>query len=411
MVEIKPLPKIVPLWEDLIKIIKSSFLQSTHFKRWLVEVEFDDVWNNCLKIAENNYRGLRIIGNSDEVYSLDTLVLLLNNFYEKKDYKNLVFLVKGILKTYSACNSQAIDVDIIQKDLSVAGIGETLIQTFDELKSVGSHEYLETDDNVVEYTESRVRSLEKIYKEASSKEINSMDAIRTYHEWHSSAVVYLSNYYSNANADYVKFKNIDNSGNGYTLLNNYHELYSIYNLLMIQTNKESNARMERSNSPMVFISHSSKDKVFVEELVELLESIGFDESNLFCSSVDGYDIGLGEDIFETLKKLFREHELFVIFVHSPRYYESPVSLNEMGAAWVLKTNFYSFLTQDMQFERMKGVVNSDKVAIKVSAEDAKARLNELKDKLCAAFNLESISHTKWERKRDRFLENVNHIKQ
>ena len=223
MVEIKPLPKIVPLWEDLIKIIKSSFLQSTHFKRWLVEMEFDDVWNNCLKIAENNYSGLRIIGNSDEVYSLDTLVLLLNNFYEKKDYKNLVFLVKGILKTYSACNSQAIDVDIIQKDLSVAGIGETLIQTFDELKSVGSHEYLETDDNVVEYTESRVRSLEKIYKEASSKEINSMDAIRTYHEWHSSAVVYLSNYYSNANADYVKFKNIDNSGNGYTLLNNYHE--------------------------------------------------------------------------------------------------------------------------------------------------------------------------------------------
>lgn len=178
---------------------------------------------------------------------------------------------------------------------------------------------------------------------------------------------------------------------------------------MIQTNKESNARMKRSNSPMVFISHSSKDKAFVEELVELLESIGFDDSNLFCSSVDGYGIGLGEDIFETLKKLFREHELFVIFVHSPRYYESPVSLNEMGAAWVLKTNFYSFLTQDMQFERMKGVVNSDKVAIKVDAEDAKARLNELKDKLCAAFNLESISHTKWERKRDRFLEKVNNI--
>ena len=285
-----------------------------------------------------------------------------------------------------------------------------MIQTFEELKSVGSHEYLETDDNVVEYTESRVRSLEKIYKEASSKEINSMDAIRTYHEWHSSAVVYLSNYYSSANADYVKFKNIDNSGNGYTLLNNYHELYSIYNLLMIQTNKDSNARMERTNSPMVFISHSSKDKAFVEELVELLERIGFDESNLFCSSVDGYGIELGEDIFDTLKKLFYEHELFVIFVHSPRYYESPVSLNEMGAAWVLRTNFYSFLTQDMQFDRMKGVVNSDKVAIKVDAEDAKARLNELKDKLCTAFDLESISHTKWERKRDRFLEKVNHIK-
>ena len=252
MVEIKPLPKIVPLWEDLIEIIKSSFLISTHFKRWLVEVGFDDVWNDCLKIAENNYRGLRIIGNSDEIYSLDTLVLLLNGFYEKKDYKNLVFLVKGILKTYSACNSQAIDVDIIQKDLSVAGIGETLIQTFDELKPVGSLESLETKVKAGEYTESSVRSFEKLYKEASAKEINSMDAIQAYHEWHSSAVVYLSNYYSNANADYVKFKNIDNSGNGYTLLNNYHELYSIYNLLMVRTIKESNARMERSDNPVVF---------------------------------------------------------------------------------------------------------------------------------------------------------------
>lgn len=94
-----------------------------------------------------------------------------------------------------------------------------------------------------------------------------MDAIRTYHEWHSYAVVYLSNYYSNANADYVKFKNIDNSGNGYTLLNNYHELYSIYNLLMIQTNQESNARMERSNSPMVFISHSSKIRLLLKSLL------------------------------------------------------------------------------------------------------------------------------------------------
>ena len=167
MIEIKPLPKIVPLWEDLIKNIKSSFFLSTHFKRWLVEVGFEDVWNNCLQIAENNYRGLHIIGNSDEVFSQDTLVLILNNFYEKGDYENLVFLVKGILKASSSHHSQEIDVDVIQKDLAVAGIEETLIQTFEELKSVGSHEYLETDDNVVEYTESRVRSLEKIYKEAS----------------------------------------------------------------------------------------------------------------------------------------------------------------------------------------------------------------------------------------------------
>lgn len=73
--------------------------------------------------------------------------------------------------------------------------------------------------------------------------------------------------------------------------------------------------MEMKKSPMVFISHSSKDKAFVEALVELLESIGFDENNLFCSSVDGYGIGLGEDIFNTLKNLFwNTNDMYCLFI-------------------------------------------------------------------------------------------------
>lgn len=123
---------------------------------------------------------------------------------------------------------------------------------------------------------------------------------------------------------------------------------------------------EVKKSPMVFISHSSKDKDFVEALVVLLEDLGMDSTNVFCSSIDGYGVGLSQDIFETLRSLFNEHNLFVIFIHSPRYYKSPVSLNEMGAAWVLKTDFCSFLTSDMEFSNMSGVVNDSKISIKVS---------------------------------------------
>ena len=133
--------------------------------------------------------------------------------------------------------------------------------------------------------------------------------------------------------------------------------------------KQENINAVDEKSPMVFISHSSRDKAFVEELVSLLEDLGLDESNLFCSSVDGFGIGLGENIFETLRDLFSKHKLFVIFVHSPRYYESAVSLNEMGAAWVLKTDFVSILTRDMEFGMMKGVVGSDKISIKVDASN------------------------------------------
>lgn len=168
---------------------------------------------------------------------------------------------------------------------------------------------------------------------------------------------------------------------------------------------------ESSKSPMIFISHSSQDKEFVTDLVNLLEDIGMTADNLFCSSVPEYGVRLGKDIFDTLRQLFHDHELYMIFVHSPRYYNSTVSLNEMGAAWVLRTKCISILTADMEFNKMNGVINGDDISIKVNQEDATARLNELKDCLIDAFNLPSIEHTKWERKRDSFIKKVTALGQ
>lgn len=86
---------------------------------------------------------------------------------------------------------------------------------------------------------------------------------------------------------------------------------------------------------------------------------------------------------------------------------SPVSLNEMGAAWVLRTEFCSFLTKDMAFSMMTGVVNGSAISIKVDAKDTSARLTELKDKLSLIFHLPKIDPIKWERKRNAFLRTVN----
>ena len=162
-------------------------------------------------------------------------------------------------------------------------------------------------------------------------------------------------------------------------------------------------------TPMVFISHSSKDKAFAEALVVLLEDLGMDSSNVFCSSVDGYGVGLSQDIFETLRNLFNEHDLFVIFIHSPRYYNSAVSLNEMGAAWVLKTDFCSFLTTDMSFSDMTGVINQSKMSIKVDSSEASSQLAELKKILIQTFGLNSIDETKWDRKRKAFFDKVTNL--
>lgn len=177
----------------------------------------------------------------------------------------------------------------------------------------------------------------------------------------------------------------------------------------IPTTAEITLHQSPKKSPMVFISHSSKDIEFVEALVTLLESIGFDNKTLFCSSIPDYWIGLSKDIFVSLRQLFTNHELFVIFIQSPRYYESPVSLNEMGAAWVLQTDYCSILTKDMQKEKMCGVFDDRTIFLKVDAPQVEARMNELKNTLTKMFNLPVMSDITWERKRNTFLKAVNVI--
>lgn len=62
--------------------------------------------------------------------------------------------------------------------------------------------------------------------------------------------------------------------------------------------------------PMLFISHSSEDEAIASSLVTMLRTLGFNKRNLFCSSVPGYDIPEGEDIYDTLVALFARALLY-----------------------------------------------------------------------------------------------------
>lgn len=185
-------------------------------------------------------------------------------------------------------------------------------------------------------------------------------------------------------------------------------LKSIIESIQISGNPATDMnQIEVNKPPMVFISHSYQDKEFVEALVELLEGIGLDETTLFCSSVPGYWIGLGKNIIKEIRDLFDKRSLFVIFVQSPNFYKSAVSLNEMGAAWALKSEYCSILTPDMEYRAMTAVVNSQEIAIKVNTSEAKARLTEMKGSILSFLGKPDISPVLWERKRDKFLSTVD----
>lgn len=229
---------------------------------------------------------------------------------------------------------------------------------------------------------------------------------KAYHEWYDSAYVYFKSLdYLQNDSDYQIFVNAEKEGNCFMLENIYNTISPSYKVLMLKTENRDNIDSTETieKTPLLFISHSSKDIAFVDALVDLLEFLGLNKQTMFCSSVSGYDIKLGGRIIDNLLSIFEKHDLYVIFVQSPNYYNSPISLNEMGAAWVLKTKFCSLLTREMDFDKMKGVIDSSYISIKVDASDAASRLNQMKDDIVSMFNLNLSDVSRWEIKRNNFL--------
>ena len=144
----------------------------------------------------------------------------------------------------------------------------------------------------------------------------------------------------------------------------------------------------------LFISHSSRDIAYVSHLVKFLGSLGMNEDNMFCSSVKGYGIPLGENIYDYLKDQFQNYKLKVIFVLSDNYYKSVASLNEMGAAWVLQNDYNCILLPKFEFKDIKGAVDPRTISIKMdsSEREVKSRLNELSLSLQKDFGLRNISY-------------------
>ena len=164
----------------------------------------------------------------------------------------------------------------------------------------------------------------------------------------------------------------------------------------------------------VFITHASKDVSAVKHTVDLLELIGFDENNMFCSSIEPYGIPTGMDIYEYLQKQFREFDLHVIFVLSNNYYNSAACLNEMGAAWVLSCSKTVMLLPGFNFSDIDGAINPRKIAIQfkpgmdgTDLYNMKSRINGFIDEMAQLSNNKpNKPHTR-EEKRDGFINAMN----
>ena len=168
----------------------------------------------------------------------------------------------------------------------------------------------------------------------------------------------------------------------------------------------------QSKNYKIFISHSSDDCEYVKLIVNFLESIGLNNETLFCSSIPEYGIPLNEDIYDYLKKQFDEYNLYIIFVLSKNYYKSVACLNEMGAAWVLKNKYSTFLLPEFNFEEIRGAINPRKIGISLDSpnENINELMVQLKDTIIEDFHLPKISESHFISKLSMFTTGVSELK-
>ena len=173
----------------------------------------------------------------------------------------------------------------------------------------------------------------------------------------------------------------------------------------INTSEENLEKQTTSDVSKVFISHSTKDSQFVTEIVDLLETIGLDSTQIFCTSVDGYGITIGDDFLNAIKSELSDNSL-VFFILSDQFMNSPVCLCEMGATWVLSKEHIPILIPPFDYDDIKGVIPLTQ-GLKINES---LKLNLLKEKVEQLFGIPSkLSQTTWERKRDRFITNIESL--
>lgn len=101
-----------------------------------------------------------------------------------------------------------------------------------------------------------------------------------------------------------------------------------------QLKSQSDGKKEMASTNIrLFISHSSRDKAFVQALIDLLRAaLNIDASQVRCTSIDGYRLPGGANTNEQLKQEVHAAEAFIGIISSESIKSLYVAF-ELGARW------------------------------------------------------------------------------
>ena len=158
------------------------------------------------------------------------------------------------------------------------------------------------------------------------------------------------------------------------------------------------------NNKKIFISHSTIDKDYAGEIIDLLRGIGVLQNQIFCSSYEGYNVPLGEKFIDYIK-LQLDSKPIALFLITPNFYNSPMSMCELGAIWGMDIEHINILIPPMTYNDLH-VVFSNEQSMYINDTD---KLDSLYDLLVKKLQLSYLHPTIWSKTKEVFLINTNQL--
>ena len=163
-----------------------------------------------------------------------------------------------------------------------------------------------------------------------------------------------------------------------------------------------------SGRKRVFISHSSKDKSIISEFVDeiLLNGIGLNYSDIYCTSIEGLGIHNGNDMRNHIQAHISRCD-YAFLILSENYKKSEICLNEMGAVWALNKTVKIFTIPPILYESLGWLMEVKQVHSIAN----NGGLNELYDEMTELYSIQKNT-TQWDRHKKKFIQYVdNNISQ
>ncbi len=155
--------------------------------------------------------------------------------------------------------------------------------------------------------------------------------------------------------------------------------------------------------PLIFISHAAADKPLADAVFDLLQmGCNLSSDQIFCTSVDGADIEVGEDFVAWIEGSLKGCDLALLII-TPNYKASRFCIAEMGAAWALGKKVFPMVLPDHPRD-IGGVMLGRQTAV----FDGPG-LDNLRDAIATIHRPAAEATPRWNIKRADFLEQIGAI--